>query len=110
LAQRRAGGNAANARGAREESIAAEGFNGVKVILALHQQAQVAFENVAVGDALAREGELGIDALIDAQAFEVLADERQADVGGQLVGQLFDNEVGHVGLTFRVSATCRLSA
>jgi hypothetical protein len=39
-----------------------------------------------------------------------LADERQAGVGGQLVGQLFDNEVGHVGLTFRVSSTCRLSA
>ena len=88
LAQRRAGGDAANTQGAREERITAEGFNGVKVIFTMHQQTQVAFEDVAIGDTFAREGKLGVDALVDSQAFEVLADERQAGVGGQLVGQL----------------------
>jgi hypothetical protein len=38
-----------------------------------------------------------------------LADERQASVGSQGVGQFFNNKVGHVALTFRVRSTCRLS-
>ncbi len=110
LAQGGARGDSANAQGAREESITAEGLNRIKVVLALHQQTEVAFEDVAIGDTFARDGKLVVDALVDSQAFEILTDERQSGVGSQLVGQLFDHEVGHVGLTFRVSSTCRLSA
>ncbi len=58
LAQSGARGGSANAQGAREESITAEGFNGVKVVLALNQQTEVAFEDVAIGDTFAREGNL----------------------------------------------------
>ncbi len=102
--------HSADAQGPREKIVAAKGFNGVKVVLALHQQTKVAFEDVAVGDTFAREGILGIDALINLETLEILADECQAGVGSQLVGQFFDNKVGHVGLTFRVSSTCGLSA
>jgi len=38
--------------------------------------AEVAYVDVAIGDIFAREGELGIDALVNVQVFEVLADRR----------------------------------
>jgi hypothetical protein len=31
-------------------------------------------------------------------------------VGAEVVGQFFDNKVGHLGLTFRVNSSWRLSA
>ena len=38
-----------------------------------------------------------VDTEIDVNALEVFADERQSGMGAEVVGQFFDNKIGHVG-------------
>ncbi len=83
--------------------------DGVEVILAQTQQGQVALEDGAVGNARANR-KSRIDHGIDIDALEILADQSQPGVGTEVVGQFFDNKVGHLGFTFRVNSRCRLSA
>ena len=75
-------------------------FNPVKVIrhaiecvnteiLAQAQQAQVALQDVAVGDARAhREG--GVNQRVQVDALQILADEGQARLAAQVISQLLD--------------------
>ena len=41
-------------------------------------------------------GEFAVNASADAHAFHVLPHQRQSSIGGEVVGQFFDNKVGHV--------------
>ncbi len=41
-------------------------------------------------------GEFAVNASADAQAFHVLPHQRQTRIGGEVVGQFFDNKVGQV--------------
>ena len=68
------------------------------------------FEDVAVGDATDAHREFAVNAAADAQAFDVLTNQRQTGIGGKVVGQFFDNKVGHAKLTFRIASTWGLSA
>ena len=102
-----------NAKRALVEVVSTKRFNGVKVVLALHQKPQVALEDVAVGNATRTNGELAVNTLADAKAFHILPGQRQTGIGGQIVGQLFDNEVGHVEAhlhgCFYMGAKCLIS-
>ena len=64
--------------------------------------------DVAVGDAGAHR-ECRIDQAIDIDALEIFANECQSSVGAEVVGEFFDNGVGHALLPFRVNDACRLS-
>ena len=75
-------------------------FNGIEVVLALHQQAQVGLQNVAVGDATDRYGKFAVNQSVDAKALGILPNQRQTGVGGEIVGEFFDNKIGHLVLTF----------
>jgi len=46
----------------------------------------------------------------EGQVLEVLTDECQSGVGGLVAGQLFDDEVGHIEVTYRANSTWRLNA
>ena len=96
LAQRGARRHGTDAQRALEEGVTAKGFNGVEVVLALYQQAQVALEDVAVGDAANADGKPPINPVADAKAFDVLPSQGQTSIRAEVVGQFFDNEVGHV--------------
>ena len=96
LAQRRARRNAAQAQRTLEEGVVSKALNRIKVALAQAQQRELAFEDLAVGDARAHR-KLRIDQRIDVDASEVLADERQSGMGAEVIGQFFDQKVGHVG-------------
>ena len=81
LAQRRAGGQQADAQGLLEERVAAKVLDGVEVALALREQAQVAAYDVAAGHAGAHR-QSGIDAFEHgAQPLQMLAHQRQAATG-----------------------------
>jgi hypothetical protein len=69
----------------------------IEIALAHAQQGKVAFKNLAVGNPRAH-GELPINQRVDVDALEVFANKGKARVGVQVVGQLFDNKVGHVGV------------
>jgi hypothetical protein len=74
---------------AGEEGVCALGLDGVKVVLAQAQQAQVALQDVAVGDARAhREG--GVNQRVQVDALQILADEGQARLAAQVISQLLD--------------------
>lgn len=104
LAQGGRRGHRSQAQGAGEESVLALAFDGIKIVLAQTQQAQVALEDVAIGDAAAH-GVSGVDQGVEIDALEVLANQGQASVLAQVVGQLFDDKIGHGGFTFRVKHT-----
>uniref|UniRef100_UPI0040473397 hypothetical protein n=1 Tax=Flavobacterium sp. TaxID=239 RepID=UPI0040473397 len=94
--------NAAQPKSADEEGVRAKVLDRVKVVLSQTQLGQIALEALAVGDARAnREG--SIDQWIKIDAFEIFANECQTGVRAEVVGQLFDDKVGHIGLTCRVS-------
>lgn len=95
LAQRRARRRNRQRQGTGKEGIAAKVLDGVKVTLALAQQGQVAFEDGAVGDARAH-GKARIDQGGQVDVFEILPHQSQARLAAEVVGQFFDNEVGHV--------------
>ena len=46
---------------------------------------------------------------VDAKALTILPNQRQTGVGGEIVGEFFDNKVGHVVLTFCVNTILHLS-
>lgn len=96
LAQGRARRHAGNAQCAAKEVVAPKSLDGLKIVLALHQQTEVAFEDVAVGDGSWSHWKLPINACADVQALQVLPHQGKSGVGGKVVGQLFDDEVGHV--------------
>lgn len=90
--------NAAQAKSAYEEGVSPKVLDGIEVVLAQTQQAQVAFKDLAVGNARAnREG--SINQRIEINSLEIFANECQTGMGAEVVGQLFDDKVGHVGLT-----------
>jgi hypothetical protein len=102
LAQRWTRRNAAKPKSALEEGVRAKVLDGVKacpelrrrVVLAQTQQAQVALEDVAVSNARAY-GKGRIDQRVELNSFEIFPNECQSGVRTEVVGQLFDNEVGH---------------
>ena len=104
LTQSRTRRHARQAQGAHEESVAAKVLNGVEVILAKTQQAQVACEDSAVGNTGANR-KSRIDHGIDIDALEIFADQCQPGVGAEVVGQFFDNKVGQLEFTFRVNSS-----
>lgn len=88
-----------------KEAVSRKRLDGIEVGLTLYQQAQMAFDDVAVGDAVAAYGKLVINTVADVKACHVVAHQGKVRVGGQVVEQLFDNEVGHDKLTCRVAFT-----
>jgi len=84
-------------------------LNDIEVFLAFHQQTQPGLQNVALGDATDSYGEFAVNQSADAQALGILPNQRQTGVGVEDVGEFFDNKVGHVVCTFRVSSVCGLS-
>ena len=97
LAQGRTGRNFVNAQCLDKEVITPKFLNGIEVVLALHQQAQVGLQNVAVGDTTDTYRELAVNAITDSQALHVLTHQRQSGVGSKVVGEFFENKVSHVG-------------
>ena len=95
LAQRGARWNHTQTECAHEKSVAPKALYCIEVALAQTQQGQIGFDDVAVGRARAN-GKLRIKQGIDVGAPEVFADKSQSGVGAEVVGQLFDNKVGHV--------------
>jgi len=83
--------------------------NGIEVVHALDQQAQVGIQNVAVGDATDSYGRFAVNYSADAKALGVLPSQRQIGVGREVVGEIFDNKVDHVVLTFWVNTCMHLS-
>jgi len=84
LAQGKRGRHGAQVQRAGEEGVGALGLNGVKVVLAQAQQAQIALQDVAVGDTRAHR-ESGINKGVEVDALEVFADECQARLAAQVV-------------------------
>jgi hypothetical protein len=86
---------------ALEEAVVPKALDGCfKVAFAHAQQGQVAFEDFTVGQARAH-GKLGIDQCVNVGAFEVFADKSQPSMGAEVIGQFFDNKVGHVSAHLR---------
>jgi hypothetical protein len=71
--------------------------------------AQRAQTGVAFGDTTDTYPEFVVNARTYSQTFQILPDQRQSGIGGEVAGQLFDNKVGHVKLTFRVNGACGTS-
>ena len=93
LAQRGTQGQQGDAQRLLEEHVATEVLDGVEVALALHEQAKVAANNVAVGHAaLDRQGsiepsERGL------QGQQVVADQGQASYRREVVVELLDDQL-----------------
>jgi hypothetical protein len=89
--------HSAHTQGTGKEAVLALAFDGIEVVPAQAQQAQVALESVAVGDAprlaLHRVGR--IDQGVEVDALVEFANERQAGLAAQVVGQLHENKIGH---------------
>jgi len=86
--------NILQTQGAFEESVIAKILDGIEVVLAQTQQAQVGLEDVAIGHTRANWVSR-IDQGIDLDRLEILADKGQTGVRAEVVGQFLDNEVGH---------------
>lgn len=84
---------------AGKEGVCALGFDGIEVVLAQAQQAEVALQNVAVGDARAH-GEGGVHQGVQVDALEVFANQGQTRLAAQVLGQLLDHKVAHLQLRF----------
>lgn len=91
-----------------EEGVVPKALDGVKVAFAHAQQGKAAFDDIAVGHARPHR-KLQIDQGIDVDALEAFADKSQSGVGAEVIGQFFDNKVGHVVFTCWVITACRLS-
>lgn len=69
---------------AYEKGVASEVLDGIKVVLAQTQQAQITLDDVTIGDhGVHRENR--IDRGIDIDAFEILAHQDQFGVGTKIV-------------------------
>jgi len=95
LAQRGTRRNIGQTQGTNEEGVGANVFDGIKVVLAQAQQAKIGLEYVAVGNARAH-WKSRINQRVDLDGFEILSNKCQTSVSTKVVGQLFDNEIGHV--------------
>jgi len=91
-----------------EEVVAPEVLDGIKVILAQAQQSNVGLENVAVGDT-GSDGKGRIDQGFELGGLEILTNQCQTSVRTEIVGELFDNKVGHSEFTFRVTDILHLT-
>ena len=100
LAQCGARWNHSQTECAHEERVAAKPLDGIKIAFTQTQQGQIGFEDVRVGRARAH-GKLRINQGIDVDPLEIFADKSQSGVGTEIVGQLFNNEVGHVWVHLR---------
>jgi hypothetical protein len=89
-------------------------FEGAKARVGTKQKRQGQFQAVAqraqifgaFGDTTDTYREFVVNARTYSQTFQILPDQRQSGIGGEVAGQLFDNKVGHVKLTFRVNGAC----
>ena len=95
LTQGRTRRNSPQAKSAHEEGVTPKVLDGIEVVFAQTQQGQVALQNVAVGNPRASRKSC-VNQRIDIDALEIIANECQTGVGTEVVGQLLDNEVGHV--------------
>ena len=103
------GGGCVDVQGAGKEGIAPELLNGIEAVLALHQQAQVGLQNVAVGDAADSYGRFPVNQSADAHTLGILPNQRQTGIGGEILEEFFDSKVCHVVLTFLAGTILRLS-
>ena len=95
LAQRGAGGQPATAQRLPEERVATEVLDGVEVALALHEQAQVAANDVAV-DNTALERQSSIEPRdCGLQGRQVVANKGQPGHRGKVVVELLDDQLAH---------------
>ena len=78
-----------------EEGVVSKALDGIEVAFSHAQQSEVGFENLAIGHARVHR-ELWIDQRIDVDALEIFADKSKARMGAEVVGQFFNNKVGHV--------------
>ena len=67
-------------------------------VLALHQQAHVGLQNVAIGDATDSNGKLAVNQSVDAKVLGTLPNQRQTGVESEIVGEFFYNKAGHMVL------------
>ena len=89
LAQSRGRRYCAYIQRANEELITSKFFNGIEVVLTLHQQAQVGLQNVAIGDTTDTYREFAVNAIADTQAVHILTNQCQSGIEGEVVGQRF---------------------
>ena len=92
LTQVRARGDCAHIQCTGKEGITPELVNSIAVVLAVHQQAEAGLQNFAVGDATDSYGKFAVNQSVDAKALGILPNQRQTGVGGEVVGECFDNE------------------
>ena len=78
-------------------------------VLALHQQAQVRLQNVAVGDTPDSYRKFAVNQNADANALGTLPNLRETGVGGEDIGEFFYNKFGHLLITFWANTILRLS-
>jgi hypothetical protein len=62
-----------------------------------------------VGDTTDSYGKFTVNQSVDVKALDILPNQRQTGVGGGVVGDFFDNKVGHLVLTFWANTISHLS-
>ena len=92
LAQCRARRHTIQTQCAHEEGVATKALDGIEIILAKTQQAQVAFEDGTVGNTRANR-KSRINQGIDIDALEIFANQCQSSVGTEVIGQFFYDKV-----------------
>jgi hypothetical protein len=108
LAQGGRPGQGPQAQGTGEAIALVLAFDGIEVVLAHTEKAQAALQNVAVGDAAAHRDD-GINERAEVDALEILSNACQPSLVAQVVGQLFENQIGHAGFTCWVKPKWGLS-
>ena len=106
LAKGGRGRHGAQVQRAGEEGVGALGLDGVKVLLAQAQQAQLALQDVAVGDSRAHQ-EGRVHEGVEADTFEILVDECKARLAAQVIGQLLDHKFAYLS---SACFTCRVKS
>jgi hypothetical protein len=95
LAQCRAGGQKLDVQRLLEEGVATKVLDRVKVGLALHQQTQVAAQDVAVGNAIGYR-QRRIDALEGrCELVQIMADKGEPRYRGEVIVELLDEQWAH---------------
>jgi len=96
LAQGGARGHRTQTQGLVRKALGAKAFDGLEVVLAQGEQAQVALEDVAVGNPAAHRV-LGVNQGRQVDALEQPPDQGQSALAAELVGQLLDFKVDGIG-------------
>lgn len=99
--------NIGQSQGTHEEGVGAKVLDHVKVVLARHSRPRYDLRVELLQHQ--REPEKPNQQSVDIDVFKIFANERQAGVGTEVVGQFFDNEFGHGLFTFRVSSLLHLT-